>query len=52
MAENMRPYIWLQKWAWSWGRHGSIFFDEDAILEDHVSNGRAASVRAVLPTGV
>ena len=34
------------------GRHGRIGFDESAVVENHVSDGGAASVRAILPTGV
>ncbi len=35
------------------GRHGIICFDESAVVEDHVSNSGAASVRVIfLPTGV
>ena len=34
------------------GRHGRIGFDEGAVVENHVSDGGAASVRAILPTGV
>jgi hypothetical protein len=33
-------------------RHGRICFDEIAVVENHVSEGGAASVRAILPTGV
>ena len=35
-----------------WGRHVRIFFDESAIVENHVADGGAASVRTILPTGV
>ena len=35
---------------WCW--HGRIGFDEGTIVEDHVSDGRAASVWAILPAGV
>ena len=40
------------------GRHGDrswhcrICFNKSAIVEDHVSNSRTASVRAVLPAGI
>ena len=34
------------------GRHGKICFDESTVVENHVSDDGAASVRAVLPTGV
>jgi hypothetical protein len=34
------------------GRHGRICFNESAVVENHVADGGAASVRTILPTGV
>ena len=34
------------------GRHGRICFDESAVVENHVADGGAASVRKILPSGV
>ncbi len=31
----------------NWGRHGRICFDESAIVENHVADGGAASVRTI-----
>jgi hypothetical protein len=36
----------------NWGRHGRVCFDESAIVEYHVADGGAASVRTILLTGV
>jgi hypothetical protein len=36
----------------NWGRHGRICFDESAVVENHVADGGAASVRTISPTGV
>lgn len=36
----------------NWGRHGRVCFDESAVVENHVADGGAASVRTILPTGV
>ena len=33
-------------------RQGRICFDEGIVVEDHVKDGGAASVRAILPTGI
>ena len=36
----------------NWGRHGRVCFNESAVVENHVADGGAASVRAILPAGV
>ncbi len=36
----------------NWGRHSRISFNESPVVENHVLNGGAASVRTILPTGV
>jgi hypothetical protein len=36
----------------NWGRHSRICFNESPVVENHVLNGGAASVRTILPTGV
>jgi hypothetical protein len=36
----------------NWGRHGRVCFDESTVVENHVADGGAASVRTILPTGV
>ena len=33
-------------------RHGRVGFNKSAIVENHVSNGGAASIGAVLPAGI
>ena len=34
------------------GRHGGIGFNKSTIVENHISNGGAASIGAVLPAGI
>jgi hypothetical protein len=36
----------------NWYGHGRVGFDQSAIVNDHISNCRAASVWAVLPAGI
>jgi len=40
----------VQQSSWCW--HSRVGFDENAIVENHVSDGRLASEWAVLPAGI
>ncbi len=51
MAEHAAIYLGSSRHS-NGGRHGRICFDESAVVENHVSDGGAASVRAILPTGI
>ena len=39
-------------WTWQWVLAWWSFINEGAIVKDHVTNGGAASIRAILPAGV
>ncbi len=40
--------VWRSNWCW----HGRVGFDENGIVENHTSDGRMASVWAILPAGI
>ncbi len=50
--QSMQPCIWLRGWPRNWCWHGRIGFDESAIVKEHISDGRVASVWAILPAGI